>query len=337
MTRPSLSIVIPLFNCEECVEACISSITDELADCDELLIVDDGSTDGSIERARNAIADCLNAKLILKDNGGVSSARNMGLEVVRGEYVMFVDADDALLPGWRSASDRAIEHSGGADVITFSRDYENTNAYSAKDIVDAMIGFSNSVSLQAGMSACSKLFKLAAVNKCGARFEEGIIHGEDALFNIKMLLNTDSHWFEGASIYRYRMREGSATHSYSNRFLLSNILYLKSLRRILSESPEYDEPHVEACIELSFVNSVFLYAKRLASTRDLKMIRDGSRLLYENLDYAQLLARSKSTCAAAPIASFAFALAKLKLLTPLAFLFSLFLRIRPSKESWIEI
>lgn len=337
MIRSSLSIVIPLFNCEDCIEACISSITGELTDSDELLIVDDGSTDGSIERVRNAIADCRSARLILKDNGGVSSARNMGLETARGVYVMFVDADDALLPGWRNASDRAIEHSGGADVIAFSRNYENTNAYSAKDIVDAMIGFNNGVSLQAGMSACSKLFKLAAVNQCGARFNEGIIHGEDALFNIEMLLNTNSHWFEGASIYRYRMREGSATHSYSKRFLLSNNLYLKSLRRILSESAEYDSPHVEVCVERSFVNSVFLYAKRLASTGNLKMIRDGSRLFYDNRDYAQLLTQSKPSCAAAPIASLSFALAKLKLLAPLAFLFSLFLRIRPSKESWIEI
>ena len=337
MTRASLSIVVPLFNCEECIEACVFSITGELTDSDELLIVDDGSTDRSTERARNAIADCRNARLILKENGGVSSARNMGLEAARGEYVMFVDSDDALLPGWRSASERAIEHSCDADVIAFSGDYENTNAYSAKDIVDAMIGFSNGVSLQAGMSACSKLFKLAAVNKCGARFDEGIIHGEDALFNIELLLNTDSHWFEGASIYRYRKREDSATHSYSNRFLPSNMLYLKSLKRILSRSPEYDGPHVEACIELSFVNSVFLYAKRLASTKNLKTIRDGSRLFYENPDYVQLLRRPKFNSVAAPIVSLSFALAKLKLLTPLTFLFSLFLRIRPSKESWIEI
>lgn len=337
MNKHALSIIIPLFNCVDCVETCVSSITDELTDLDELLIVDDGSTDGSTERARSAIAGCGSARLILKANGGVSSARNMGLEAARGEYCLFVDADDALLPGWRSASDQAIEHSGSADLIAFSGAYKSTNGYSAKDIVDAMIGIDNGVLLQAGMSAWSKLFKLAAVNKCGARFDEGIIHGEDALFNIEMLLNTESHWFEGVSVYRYRMREGSATHSYSKRFLLSNILYLKSLRRILSESPEYDEPHVEACIELSFVNSVFLYAKRLALTGNLKMIRDGSRLLYENRDYAQLLARSKPTCAAAPIASLTFALAKVKLLAPLASLFSLFLRIRPSKESWIEI
>ena len=337
MNNPILSIVVPIFNCENYIEDCLSSIVDELASSDELLIIDDGSTDESSDRAQRLIADCRNSRLILKNNGGVSSARNLGLVEAKGEYIMFVDADDMLVPGWRSTIGRAIQCHESADIIIFAKQCDCANSYRAKDLIDALIGFDNGLVLQAGASVWSKLYKLAPVNAYGIRFNEDIIHGEDALFNIEMLLHAESLWFEDASIYCYRLSESSATHSFSERFLSSNLLYLEQLSAILAKSSDFGHSHIEDCVDLSFVNSVFLYAKRLASSKNLRTIIVGSRLFYRNRTCAQLLARAKPRRGTSSIVITSYVLTKAGMLAPLALLFSLFLRIKSQKEKWVEI
>ena len=93
-----LSIIIPVYNAEKTLDRCISSILDQEFDAYEVILVDDGSSDSS-----SAICDGYagsDARFFVKHqaNSGVSASRNAGLDMARGEYVMFVDSDDALIP-----------------------------------------------------------------------------------------------------------------------------------------------------------------------------------------------------------------------------------------------
>lgn len=90
-----LSIIIPVYNCSPVILRCLDSIDYQDA---EVIVVDDGSTDDSAEVVRSYIASHPNVRLIQKKNGGVSSARNVGIEAAIGKYLMFVDADDYIVP-----------------------------------------------------------------------------------------------------------------------------------------------------------------------------------------------------------------------------------------------
>ena len=93
-----LSIIIPVYNAEKTLDRCLNSILDQEFDSFEVILVDDGSKDASASICdRYAVSD---SRFVVKhqSNSGVSTSRNAGLDMARGEYVMFVDSDDALIP-----------------------------------------------------------------------------------------------------------------------------------------------------------------------------------------------------------------------------------------------
>ena len=96
MNTPLISVVVPLYNKVQCIEATINSVLEQSFDSFELIIVDDGSTDGSAVLVKSINDNRI--RYIYKDNGGVSSARNCGIKEAQGEWVLFLDADDILLP-----------------------------------------------------------------------------------------------------------------------------------------------------------------------------------------------------------------------------------------------
>ena len=98
MDKVKVSIIVPVFNAEQYLDAALSSILDQAMSSYEVILVDDGSTDSSPLICDRYSATDPRFRTIHKSNGGVSSARNTGLNLAKGEYVMFVDSDDALLP-----------------------------------------------------------------------------------------------------------------------------------------------------------------------------------------------------------------------------------------------
>lgn len=95
-----LSIIVPVYNAESYLQQCLDSLLsqDILKEDYEILCVNDGSRDGSLEILQQFARDAGNVTVIDKENGGVTTARNAGLEAARGEYIWFVDADDLLKP-----------------------------------------------------------------------------------------------------------------------------------------------------------------------------------------------------------------------------------------------
>lgn len=96
MKKPLVSVVIPVYNVEKVLKRCVDSVLDQTYPAIEIILVNDGSTDCSGEICEQYKDNCSNVKVIHKENGGVSSARNAGLEKITGEYVTFVDSDDWL-------------------------------------------------------------------------------------------------------------------------------------------------------------------------------------------------------------------------------------------------
>lgn len=123
--KPLLSIIIPFYNCGPVIERCINSIDYNNA---EIIIVNDGSRDSDVKLLNQAIENSnKNIRLINKENGGVSSARNIGLQNATGKYIVFIDADDYIVPdGLERIIDIAEE--SGADVVKYSARYMSYNS-----------------------------------------------------------------------------------------------------------------------------------------------------------------------------------------------------------------
>lgn len=101
MSNPIISTIIPLYNAEKYIARCLDSILAQDMDAGklEIIVVDDGSTDGGAAIVDRYATKHSDIRLIKQANGGVSSARNRGLKEASGDYVHFVDADDALIVG----------------------------------------------------------------------------------------------------------------------------------------------------------------------------------------------------------------------------------------------
>ena len=111
----TFSVIIPSYNCEKYIERCLESILSQKGADADVIVVNDGSTDGTekiLERYKGRI------RAITTENKGSSSARNTGIELIEGDYVMFVDADDWLAPGSFERLSAVLDETG-ADVVKF--------------------------------------------------------------------------------------------------------------------------------------------------------------------------------------------------------------------------
>ncbi|MEP9384998.1 bifunctional glycosyltransferase family 2 protein/CDP-glycerol:glycerophosphate glycerophosphotransferase [Nocardioides sp. KR10-350] len=125
--RPMLSVVVPVYNVEHWVGAALDSILGQSFRDLEVIVVDDGSPDGSIDVVRRIAARDPRIRIVRKQNAGLGAARNTGLEHVRGTYVAFADSDDLVMPGTYDAMVGLLERTG-SDFVTgaFERGEEET-------------------------------------------------------------------------------------------------------------------------------------------------------------------------------------------------------------------
>lgn len=123
MHSPYLSIIIPMYNCKDVICRCLSSI--DYKNC-EILIIDDGSEDGSYEVVQSYKEGREIIRLFQQKHKGVSAARNLGIEKSNGKYIMFIDADDYIVPGGISRL-QAICDKYSPDVIKYRAKYPGKN------------------------------------------------------------------------------------------------------------------------------------------------------------------------------------------------------------------
>ena len=117
MTMPQLSVIVPAYNARETLKRCLDSILGQSFRDLELIVVDDGSTDETPRICDEYAAADERVRVLHQPNGGVSRARNAGIDAARGERLAFVDADDHLLPEAYETMLRALEATGAETVL----------------------------------------------------------------------------------------------------------------------------------------------------------------------------------------------------------------------------
>ena len=126
-----ISIIVPVYNAEKTLNRCVDSILNQTIQDWELLLIDDGSTDRSGELCDKYAAKDQRIKVVHKKNGGVSSARNLGLDHAKGEWITFCDSDDFVYPNWlKNYVDNISE---GIDLVCQAFECDKTLVYKFKD------------------------------------------------------------------------------------------------------------------------------------------------------------------------------------------------------------
>ena len=217
-----MSIIVPVYNVEKYLRKCIDSLLDQdfLPDAYEIILVDDGSPDRCGEICDEYALHHANIKVIHRENGGLSAARNSGMAMAQGKYVQFVDSDDYLEPNVLRTLVKKMEESD-LDVLRFN--YQNVNARNkviepnkeSKPFVDYRDEVCDGLTflterLGFACYACQFLFRRELFDHC--RFKEGV-YFEDTEWTPRLLINAARVTSTDLMVYNYLIRTGSITKS----------------------------------------------------------------------------------------------------------------------------
>lgn len=228
-----ISVIVPIYNTSEYLPECLDSIVGQTYRELEIILVDDGSTDAS-----GRIADVYAAKdgrirVIHKKNGGVTAARNTGIDHATGTYVAFVDSDDAIHPLYFETLIRNIEQAD-ADIcfcISHIIGYpEKENKTVTKYLLSRQEGLRHLLLSDMFGCAVNKMYRAKLWD--GLRIRADIVINEDLLTNFQLFSRADRILFFDDNLYLYRHREGSASRSGFNRKQLDTI----KVNRIILDS-----------------------------------------------------------------------------------------------------
>ena len=215
-----VSVIIPVFNGIKYLDECVSSVTSQVLREIEIIIVDDGSTDGSGDAADRYAAADTRIRVIHQKNSGVSSARNAALKIATGDFIGFVDSDDIVLPEMFNRLYEAAEEYGAEIVTSGYRSFNEAgeNAPTMPPYVpEKPIGKEEIKSLAAEMHKRGSflfiwrsIFSRRLIEENGISFDTDIAIGEDTLFCMECYLNAQKAVAVGEALYRYRLHSGSA-------------------------------------------------------------------------------------------------------------------------------
>lgn len=235
-----ISVIVPVYNMERYLKKCVDSLLSQSYTSIEIILVNDGSRDGSLAICREYEASDSRVRVVDKQNGGLSSARNAGLDVISGELVTFVDADDYLEPDAILVMHDALE-STEADIANMQAnliapDYsvrkskaQNTKETSVITSHDYIKGMCKK---KVSESVCDKLFLASLFTE--HRFPVGRLN-EDFFFLSTLLLEDLKIATVDFAGYNYYQREGSITNSGFAKSIVDAVKNSLELKDIAAE------------------------------------------------------------------------------------------------------
>lgn len=266
--KPLVSIIIPVYNIADYIKKCVDSILVQTYENFEILLIDDGSTDNS-----SAVCDAIaktdsRIKVIHKENGGVSAARNTGLEAMQGDYVTFVDGDDYIANDFIECLYNALV-SSNADISTcghYRVDFDGSlkKIYHLSDDPDTVIVTSGKDAVTnmfygqlCSASSGSKLYKRKLFNNL--RFPDYIM-GEDTYVVYHTFKKADVIAHTNKPLYYYVQHSASVTNSKANYIKFYD--YVKLYDHIIStENINEKSEYVLSIINRLIENNFWVYMK----------------------------------------------------------------------------
>ena len=256
MTKPKVSIIVPIYNVEKYLPCCMDSLLHQTLKDIEIILVDDSSPDHCPVMCEEYAKQDHRVKVIHKQNGGLGYARNSGLEIATGEYIAFVDSDDYVaLNTYESLYNIATDTKTDVVYFTFQRFDEKGNTrkgaiisqevlyHSEEGIRGFMLdmiatGPKAKLDIVIQCSSCCALYRHEVIKSHGLLFKsERELISEDLVFNLDFLLHSAKVITIPDAFYNYRMNNSSLTRTVrSDRIVKGYILYQYLLEMLESNN-----------------------------------------------------------------------------------------------------
>ena len=290
MQTKKVSIIIPSYNVENYIYRGIESCIKQTYNNIEIVIVDDGSTDETWKIVQKYSTLDTRIKAIKKNNGGVSSARNLALQSATGDYVIFLDSDDWIKnntieimvkkikknPNLLICCDRSFVYEDNIDKI-FPQVTDNHEEIKKNVIECFSTGIGN---LQ---SSCYKIFDLRIIKEKNIFFKENIYHGEDGLFVFEYLNYMQGILYFSECLWNILTRKGSATNSGYNEKWLTAIDAAKIISNYQDFSKQEKVFLSKYCIDRAVaIKTAMLDTKNIPheDLKKLKVFFDENKKIY---------------------------------------------------------
>lgn len=240
-----LSIVIPVYNVQDYIGKCLNSLK-TLDDRVEILVIDDGSPDQSYEVVKNVLKDDSNIHYVKKENGGVSSARNLGISLSKGKYITFVDGDDFVDKQYLP---KILEYIQVLDFDLLCFNYYLTyddHEMEVNDLknesfnLDDNSGFTwyirQNMDDQIKQSSINKVYKADILKNHKVLFTKNQTVGEDFLFNVEYLQYCKKVICKEDVLYHYYQRDTSVMRTYNKKYTNDILRFESNLKCIASKT-----------------------------------------------------------------------------------------------------
>ena len=291
-----ISVIVPVYNAEQFLKKCIDSILNQTYNNIELILVDDGSLDNSLSICEEYSKKDRRVKVLHKVNGGVSSARNIGLEHASGDLISFIDADDALENDMYEYLLKIMEESN-ADISHCG--YKRLNE--SDEVLNEFFGTGEIILLdftttleymfQGKKFNCglwNKLYKSEVISN--VRFDESLKNNEDILFNGLVFQNARKIVFGDETKYLYYEHSSSACNTLSSEQQIKDSI---NASIILQENSKNER--VKLCADKWRFTSSMSYYKLLTKQKrkNEKITKDIRSWLKNNKSALPLLGKKK--------------------------------------------
>lgn len=270
---PLLSIIVPVFNTQRYLKVCIESVINQSYSNLELILVDDGSTDGSGLICDDFAVLDSRIKVIHQKKQGVSAARNTGMTQAKGEIVSFVDSDDWIESDY---CEQIIDGIEGVDEVIFpiKTHYSNgvsslilppTGVFQGREKVESLLSvLHNDQTGDVFGWTANKAHRRNVIDSSQARFPEGLCYFEDEVFSLQYYKRVTSLRIIAAPIYNYRFVDNSLTNRNH-----SSLTYSTVARLLLTNIAGYENEQFLS----SFIRQIYVFMQKAESTENNKRER----------------------------------------------------------------
>ncbi|MBE6071948.1 MAG: glycosyltransferase [Clostridium butyricum] len=264
-----VSIITPVYNVEACIAKNINSIINQTCKDFELILIDDGSKDKSIEIAKELLEKSdVNYRIITQENSGVSVARNRGIEVAKGEYITFLDSDDyfhekfiELMYNKAKKSDCDVVFCDYSEVNSKGEVLVKNRTNYLDDYIDGRCAALKQLSDDITIGMRSAIYKASVIKENNLRFDSNRKYGEDMIFIVKALMHSKKIISINEVLAYYVIWENSITQNVSLKHLdcYNSYVDLLDYVRQYGECKEIEKFLVEFKIpySISHIFSVF--------------------------------------------------------------------------------
>ncbi|MCC9965999.1 glycosyltransferase, partial [Streptococcus agalactiae] len=255
-----ISVIVPLYNVEKYIINCISSLTNQTYQNIEIILIDDGSTDNSGRICKKLAQEDHRIIYLRKENGGVSSARNLGLQYATGSYIGFVDSDDYISKTmYENLLKRLLETNADIAETDFAL-IDNRFTKKKRKKIQKVLNKEEAIRefLSGNVvenNLVIKLFKKTVI--ANLKFKEDVIVGEDMLFSLQALQNSDRVTVDTTNAdYFYVVRSNSTMNTITEKDI-DNLSILEQ------EFKKIDIPQLKSYLEAKLIREKVKFVSRV--------------------------------------------------------------------------